>query len=365
MKKVAIIYNYILHYRVPFFNELAKYYDVTVVHSGNSIFDSNNSYKEKILPCKKIGPFFIQKNLRKTIYDGDYDIVITLFDLRWIMSLLYFLETKFFKKNQTNLLWGAWLTKSKIANYIRFYFMRVNSYNVFYTQKAKSDFVRMGLKEKTCFVGNNTFHIPNEIRTDCSSSYDKEYILTVGSLNYRKDIQSLITAFNNTISLIPNNIKLVIVGKGEEENNLKKYVDSLGITDRVLFLGEINSPHELLQIYKKTIFCASYAQAGLFVLQSMGYGVPFVTKKTAISGGEKYNIQNNINGFLVGEDLKELESSIVELSNDLDKAKTMGHFAFNYYSQYCTIENMVEGFLDSINNKNNASVDIRQNNYDF
>ena len=38
MKKVVIIQNIIPHYRIALYNELSKYYNIIVIHSGD--FDS-------------------------------------------------------------------------------------------------------------------------------------------------------------------------------------------------------------------------------------------------------------------------------------------------------------------------------------
>lgn len=365
MKKVLIIYNYILHYRIPFFNELAKHFDVTVAHSGTSKLTDEDSYKEVLLNCKKIGPFFFQRGLLKEIKTSDYDIIITLFDLRWVMSIYLFLKMKLFFDKRPNILWGAWLTKSALANRIRFILMRMNQFNVFYTYKSKIDFVRLGLKDENCYVANNTFDVPFNIRMNCSRFKDKKYILTIGSLNKRKEINTLIDGFHAALPFINDDIQLVVIGDGEERSNLISHAEKLNLSDRVLFLGAINDPVTLIEYYQKAIFCTSYGQAGLFVLQAFGNGVPFLTKKSAISGGEKYNIQHSLNGYFLGEELSELTEYILFMCNDIGKARAIGNNAYLYYTEFCTIKNMTNGFLDSIYKFNNTKVDERQGNYDF
>ena len=103
----------------------------------------------------------------------------------------------------------------------------------------------------------------------------------------------------------------------------------------------------------------SFGQAGLTVLQSLGYGVPFLTKINAISGGEKTNIRDKENSLFCEDNIDSLESILVEICNDIVFARLMGERAYKYYSKYCTIENMCQGFIDAIENTNLSSVDKR------
>lgn len=353
-KKVLLGYNYILHYRIPLFNLLSKKYDLTVLHSGKEALTSDDLYKELIVPSKKVGPFQIQKELLKEVNKEEYDVIILLFDVRWVYTII---SIYLYNKKAKLILWGAWLTESVIANKIRFALTKRADKSIFYTEKSRVDFVNKGIEDVKTIVANNTFDVGPRIK-----SYEnliKNRLLFVGSLDARKQNVELINAFNNVLGKIPKNIVLTIIGDGLEKDKLINLVDKLNLNERVEFTGRIEDPTVLKDYYKESILSVSYGQAGLSVLQSLGYGVPFLTKINAISGGEKTNIRNKENSLFCEDNITSLENSLISTCNDIDNTRLMGKRAYEYYSKYCTIENMCQGFIDAIENTNLSKVDKR------
>ena len=351
-KELLITYNFILHYRKPVFNLLCQRYNVTVLHSGEVTVGQQDTYKEIIVPVKKIGPFYIQKGILPEV-KKDYDVIIALFDVRWLYTLL---SIYFHNPKSKFILWGAWITDSFWANKARLYLTNKVDSNVFYTHEARRDFIERGIDESQLYVANNTFDVGERIKSYENALKDK--ILFVGSLDKRKQNDLLINAFYNIIDKIPQNINLTIIGDGVESENLKNTVSKHNLKDRVIFVGKVNDTNILKNYYKESIVSVSFGQAGLSVLQSLGYGVPFLTKHNAISGGEKTNIKNNINSIFCEDNIESLEKQLVYLCNNIVDARKLGENAYNYYSEFCTIENMAQGFIDAIENTRYAKVDI-------
>ena len=353
-KKVLLGYNYILHYRIPLFNLLSEKYDLTVLHSGKEAVTKDDLYKEIIVPSKKVGPFQIQKGLLYEVKKDDYDVILLLFDVRWIYTII---SIYFYNKKAKLILWGAWLTDSAIANKIRYLLTQKADMNIFYTERSRIDFVNKGIGDDKTVVANNTFDVGPRIKS--YESLIKKRLLFVGSLDSRKQNDVLINAFNNIFDKIPENIVLTIIGDGLESEKLINLVKQLGIESRVEFTGRIEDPSVLKNYYLESILSVSFGQAGLTVLQSLGYGVPFLTKTNAISGGEKTNIRDKENSLFCEDSIESLESLLIETCNDIKSAKEMGKKAYEYYSKFCTIENMCQGFVDAIENTNLSNVDKR------
>lgn len=289
------------------------------------------------------------------IFKLHYDIIIFNFDLRWIYSVLFLL---FIKINNTKfILWGAWLTDSLIANKLRLFFLKKSQSSLFYTHKSRLDFVYLGLDKKKTFVANNTFHVKNRLKS--FQAKNKFRLLNVGSLNFRKRNDLLIIAFANIIDKIPKKILLTFIGSGDEKQKLVNLVNKYKLEKRVQFIDEIEDLKELSYYYLESLCSLSFGQAGLSILQSFGFGVPYLTKINAISGGELYNIVDGYNGFLSKDCIESFQNKIILLCNNVCLSKELGQNAFNYYSEYCTIENMCQGFVDAIENTNLSKIDER------
>ena len=110
----------------------------------------------------------------------------------------------------------------------------------------------------------------------------ENYILYLGRLNIRKNIQNLLRAIPN----VNKKVSLVIVGKEDHKTfDWNKIVKELKIKDRVFKLGYVESK-DIGRIYKEaSIFCfPSFAEGfGLPPLEAMHYNIPVVVSdKTSL-----------------------------------------------------------------------------------
>jgi len=337
--KVLIIQNILPHYRIDLYNKLSVENEVTVFHSGIRVSDLDLNFKQIVVKKNKVGPFYFQFALLNEI-NKNYDTIISMLDIRWPLNYMISFLTK-----KKIIWWGPWLTKSNFANILRIFFMNKNYKTILYSNFHKMQFINRGINRSNLFVANNSIEVQNRVK---SYNFEKEIILFSGSFNKRKKIKKIILLFHEIVDLLPENIKLYLVGDGDEYDDIKLLVSKLKLNDKIILTGRITNSNDLCKLYKKAFFSISYGQAGLSILQSFGYGAPFLCCENAVSGGEIFNIKNNYNGYLAKSD-NEFKKYMIELTTDYNLYYKLGKNAYDYYSEYCTIDKMVYTFNLLIN----------------
>ena len=141
-------------------------------------------------------------------------------------------------------------------------------------------------------------------------------ILCVGRLALQKGFDLIIQSMS---FLTDKNIKLYILGDGEERENLLNLIEKFNLKERVFLLGRKSNPY----VYMKN--------ADLFILSSRYEGFPNVLIEASTCG--LYSICNNcpggvneiiledINGNIVDFNNKDLVAKIIEKNLILNKDK--------------------------------------------
>ena len=348
-KKVIILYNKLFHYRIPIFNLLAKKYDLTVVYSYPAKEEdvAQCQFKTIYVPIKQVGNLFFHKQSIKGLCK-EADAVIAYGQITYVD----YMKLAFSRRNYKLLFWSIGAPASygrrygegsstyyAIGDFIR---KRADAL-IFYSEKAKEMHISRGFNKDDLFVANNTVKV-EEVKLTPNL---KQNLLFIGTLYLEKGLQSLLNSYkeaNNTDNSIP---KLAIVGGGEQFSLVKDWVTANLLEEKIELLGPIYDRHEKAKIFQKSLVCISPDQAGLSVLESLGYGVPFITSKDAITGGESFNIQNNYNGILM-DNVSELKNTILDISRNREKYIKMGENAYSYYWTNRTPEIMAGGIQDAV-----------------
>ncbi len=163
----------------------------------------------------------------------------------------------------------------------------------------RDELMELGIDQNKLKVIYNPLDI-NKIKhlSDEQISYPKRYILFVGRLHLQKNIPLLIKAFSQIKDFYCGN--LVIIGRGDEEENLKNLVRELQLTERVDFLGFQANPYKWMKNADLFILPSNYEGFPGVLLEAMVCGVPVIS--TDCPYGPREIIDNGVNGILIPTD---------------------------------------------------------------
>jgi len=171
------------------------------------------------------------------------------------------------------------------------------------------------------------FGIPQDKREHyekAKKERDKIQVVFVGMLRYYKGLHFLIEAMKEI------NADLKIIGKGPEENSLRKQVIESRLKDKIRFLGEISDEALVKELYLSDVFCLpSHLRSeayGLSQIEAMACGLPVVS--TNLDTGVPFINKDGESGIIVEKaSPKALADAINFLINNPNKRKEMGEKA--------------------------------------
>lgn len=131
----------------------------------------------------------------------------------------------------------------------------------------------------------------------------------------------LLRAMKKVIEEIPQ-AKLLIVGDGELRNKLEVFAKDLGISNNVVFGGEVDNVSELLRMMDIFVLSSTYEGISITILEAMASGKAVVATNV---GGNPEIIINGETGILVPVNDKDtMAQAIITLLKDRDRALLMG-----------------------------------------
>lgn len=345
--KVLILYNRLFHYRVPIWEILSQRCDLTVTYSlGEEKDYSHLPFKVEYLPlCYGRGERFNIQKANIIRMAKSYDVIIIYGDISW----LKFSTLPLFVRKKV-VVWSlgvsAGYDKPFDANThwdrIRKWFFNLCDAMVFYTDYPVRKYASMGVKPEKMFVAPNTVSVH-----PVDTKVEKNSLLFIGTLYRAKGLQSLLDAYY-TLSKEGEELPVLnIIGKGPDYEDINTWIETNGMAGKIILRGAIYDIDEKAQYFASALACISPRQAGLSVLESMGYGVPFVTTKNAITGGEILNIHNGEDGVLMDSE-ENLTDVLRDISQNKEKYAAMGRRAQNFYNACRRPEHMADGLWNAI-----------------
>lgn len=204
-------------------------------------------------------------------------------------------------------------------NFSNFYYNRCNRI-ICHSESVKSELAAHGCKKPIKLmplgIDSSVFDNTNSAAVRKSLNKNGKILLFIGRLAYEKNIPYLLECFVLVLKDRPAT-KLVIVGDGPQENDIKEKINALGIGKSVVLLGRIE--HDTL--VKSGIFgacdvfvTASTTETGpLTVIEAQANGLVCV----GVKGRGMNLIKNSVNGYILDPDDREgFAKAVVKLLTD-------------------------------------------------
>ncbi|PHS70847.1 MAG: hypothetical protein COB22_07765 [Cycloclasticus sp.] len=138
--------------------------------------------------------------------------------------------------------------------------------------------------------------------------------INIALLTVNKGVGLFLNAFAKAF---PNNthIKLKIGGYGKEWEALQKLSRRLGISDRVVFLGELSRQQVMEQVSASDVFVLSshYETFGVVVIESLALGVPVIATRC---GGPEDIIRKDDGMLVPVNDIDALAAAMVKMYDE-------------------------------------------------
>lgn len=313
-------------------------YDVTILsfwNDGEPFFHLNNNiqveyllnpktegklYRTFIYPVLKLHSFIVKNNIEVIV---DIDTVLACFTSYAIkgtkckqISWEHFNYWTMIKLNEKN--------RFRAKKLIKKYATKL----VVLTEEDRKEHIKE-YKLDPEFV----LTIPNPCISDVVTNYQfgNKIFLAVGRLSQEKNFGALLNAW----SLIHHECsewKLIIVGKGELENDLKKQAENLKLRN-VEFAGHSNDIAKYYRNASCFVLSSKYEGFPMVILEAQSFGVPVISFDCKT--GPKELIHNNKTGFLVQEgNVEDLAKKMLEFTQNEKKAVEMSEEAQRDVQRY-------------------------------
>ncbi len=184
-------------------------------------------------------------------------------------------------------------------------------------EKTKKLKLKLGIKESTRVLG------------------------TIARFDPIKNHSMMINAFEILLDQCPDTV-LIMVGDGEERENIEKQIDDLSMHANVILTGYISEPESYLACMDIFLLSSLSEGTSMTLLEAMSLSKPCVVTK---AGGNAEIIEHEVNGIVTenGDEIA-FADGVNELLDNPGKRKSMARASFQRYQQYFTVSQMVEKY---------------------
>ena len=204
------------------------------------------------------------------------------------------------------------------------------------------------------YNGFDMDRVPSASKQDLRKQLDlpNEFIVVMAArMDSDKDQRSFILGAYEAL-LIDNDIIFLLLGDGERKREYELMVQSLGIQDKVLFVGETQKVESYLLVADvSALLSAPHHGEGIAnaIIESLACGTPVIATD---NGGTSEVIINDENGFLIPNgDFKALSEKILLLKGDLHIAEKFSKSGLRLINEKFNQRRMIRSFQNLLESR--------------
>ncbi|MBN2214926.1 MAG: glycosyltransferase family 4 protein [Bacteroidales bacterium] len=379
--RILFIQRIFSDYRKAIFDRLSEKYILKLIHSRNKsgIIQVTAPYS-KIIPSYKYGKKETNMLLfvLPTIISFKPHIIVHEFTPSIISLHLSFLYAKIM--GVKFVLWGhgynrnfGFDPKNSFSSKIRLFYLKYSDAVILYSYDAKKELSKYVNAEKL-YVAPNTLNTNAllKIKDNLNSlgeNYVKQQIkfihdynlIFIGRLLKNKLPDVLIAVYEKLAPVLNNNVAIHYIGDGVMLPMLKRIVHQKQYEENIFFHGEIHDDFIIGQILFASDIMVMPGYVGLAVNHAFCFDCPVATYKQGQNGPfhspEVEYIEDSKTGFLAESyNLDDLSKKILDYLTNPDLQEKMKKNINYLIRNKCSINNMLQGFLDCFNSfENNKS----------
>lgn len=212
--------------------------------------------------------------------------------------------------------------KTTLFKYLEFLFSFITDYFIALTEGEKKENISASIGNENKWIVIHSGidfpgHIINKIESRKKIKIDNDVfaIGCVARLERVKGIEILIrAAYEMEKTRKINKVKYFIIGDGKDKEKLKKLVIDLNLSDKIIFLGQVDNVFEILPSFDIYVQPSLNEAMGRAVIEAQYCSLPVIASDAC---GLPYSMIENETGFLFERgNYKELSDKIYALFSD-------------------------------------------------
>lgn len=223
-----------------------------------------------------------------------------------------------------------------------FYFRRGWSVPVALSPEVQASIVSFyGLDRDRVPVAYNGVDLSQCVPKERYSSAECFHILHIGRFNEQKNHAMLLRVFRKLSQDNPN-LRLSLIGDGELRPETEALAQTLGIGERIQFLGAQSNVYPYLHDADLFLLPSRYEGIPMTIIEAMGTGLPIVA--TAV-GGVPDMLENGVDGLVVPCEEEAVQKACKAFLKDEKLRERLGRAARDHAVRF-SAQTMAERYLE-------------------